>query len=545
MRKKIIAGVLSVSLLFGAAEVLPNGSFTLGNDIVVSAATSGSFEYKECSDGTVEITKYTGSAANVSVPAKIAGKTVAHIGKSAFMNCTKITTVTLPSGLLNIGDDAFNGCSNMTSITIPSSVKLIGNYAFYKCGSLKGITLSSNVKSIGDFAFYGCKSITSFKIPNSVTSVGGYLFENCESLKSVTIGEGITAISDDMFSWCTSLTNISIPSTVTTIGWRAFTSCKSLKSLTIPSSVTNIKDEAFSNCYALTSVTIPSSVKTIGSKVFSGCSKLTIYGSSNAAQDSAAECGVKYIDLRMYKCKITLGYTSHAYCGKALKPTVTVKNTEGQTLVQDIDFTVSYSGNINAGTATVTISGMGKYTGSIKKTFTIKALNLSTSDARTAISASSYNYTGSAIRPAIKVGYKDGTVVSSDQYTVTYANNTKVGLATITVKGKTANVKGTCTKTFVIKPNPGTITVSSPSKNSIKASWTKNTSASGYEIVLSKDKNFKTGVVKYNISNVNTTTAASAKMKSGDVWYVAYRPYITVNGVKYGDYSSVKTITIK
>ena len=42
MKKKIIAGLLSVSMLFGAAEVIPNDIlFKLGTDITASAATSG------------------------------------------------------------------------------------------------------------------------------------------------------------------------------------------------------------------------------------------------------------------------------------------------------------------------------------------------------------------------------------------------------------------------------------------------------------------------------------------------------------------------
>lgn len=52
------------------------------------------------------------------------------------------------------------------------------------------------------------------------------------------------------------------------------------------------------------------------------------------------------------------------------KPVVTVKSDNAQ-LTADTDFTVSYSSNINAGTATVTITGKGNYSGSIKKQFTI------------------------------------------------------------------------------------------------------------------------------------------------------------------------------
>ena len=50
MRKKIIAGSLSVSLLLGAGAALPEGVFDLGADIAVCAAVSGDFDHKVLSE---------------------------------------------------------------------------------------------------------------------------------------------------------------------------------------------------------------------------------------------------------------------------------------------------------------------------------------------------------------------------------------------------------------------------------------------------------------------------------------------------------------
>ena len=73
---------------------------------------------------------------------------------------------------------------------------------------------------------------------------------------------------------------------------------------------------------------------------------------------------------------VTLSSTSKAYTGKAVKCGVkSVKlKVDGQTvtLVQGTDYTVSYSNNKAIGTATVTITGTGSYSGSVAKTFTIK-----------------------------------------------------------------------------------------------------------------------------------------------------------------------------
>ena len=61
---------------------------------------------------------------------------------------------------------------------------------------------------------------------------------------------------------------------------------------------------------------------------------------------------------------------SVTYTGSAKKPSVTVKDGD-YTLVEGKDYTVTYSNNTNAGTATVTITGKGNYTGSVSKNFTI------------------------------------------------------------------------------------------------------------------------------------------------------------------------------
>ena len=73
---------------------------------------------------------------------------------------------------------------------------------------------------------------------------------------------------------------------------------------------------------------------------------------------------------------VVLKYTSTPYTGKALKPAVTV-TYNGATLVKGTDYTVSYSGNKEPGTATVKITGQGSYSGSLSNTFQITALTAS------------------------------------------------------------------------------------------------------------------------------------------------------------------------
>ncbi|SEK78303.1 dockerin type I domain-containing protein, partial [Ruminococcus albus] len=154
-------------------------------------------------------------------------------------------------------------------------------------------------------------------------------------------------------------------------------------------------------------------------------------------------------------CTITLSQTSYTYDGTAKKPTVTVKDGS-KTLTSGTDYTVSYSNNTNAGTATVTITGKGSYTGTVSKSFTISAKNASSLTAT--VSPTSYTYDGKAKTPAVTVTDGSKTLVNGTDYTVSYSANTEVGTAkaNITFMG---NYTGTKTLSFTIsKAAPTSIT---------------------------------------------------------------------------------------
>ena len=127
------------------------------------------------------------------------------------------------------------------------------------------------------------------------------------------------------------------------------------------------------------------------------------------------------------------------------------------TLTSGTHYTVSYSNNTNAGTATVTITGKGNYTGTKTANFTINAKSASNLTI-SAISAVTYN--GSAQTPTVTV--KDGTttLTSGTHYTVAYSNNTNAGTATVTITGK-GNYTSTKTANFTINKVPLTVTAQS------------------------------------------------------------------------------------
>ena len=151
-------------------------------------------------------------------------------------------------------------------------------------------------------------------------------------------------------------------------------------------------------------------------------------------------------------CTVTLSPTSYYYDGTAKTPAVTVK--DGSTiLTKDTDYTVSYSHDTNAGTATVTITGKGSYTGFTTKTFTINPKSISS--ASVTLSPTSYTYDGTEKKPSVTV--KDGTktLTNGRDYSVSYANNINVGTATVTVAGK-GNYTDSKTVEYIIRNNEGT-----------------------------------------------------------------------------------------
>ena len=183
----------------------------------VAADQFGNFTYTD--NGTsITITDYPTSAVGpVEIPSTIVGKPVTSIGSGAFLSCSSLTSVTMPSSVTSIGFRAFDSCSGLTSISIPDGVTSIGNYAFFDCHSLLSVTIPAGVSNIGGFTFFDCSGLTSVTISNGITSIGSNAFNSCTGLTSVTIPGSVTHIADNAFYCCTGLTSLTVPGSVISI----------------------------------------------------------------------------------------------------------------------------------------------------------------------------------------------------------------------------------------------------------------------------------------------------------------------------------------
>ena len=235
------------------------------------------FKYEVISKSkkTCKIIDYIGSDETLTVPSKMDGYTVVTIGESAFLNSTKLKTLSLPNSITTIEEDAFCYCPSLSSVTLPTKLTAISDSAFAYCKSLATINLPSGLKTIGEKAFSGCSSLTSIKLPSCIKSIGTAAFSDCSSLTSIKLQSGITTIENSAFSRCSSLASVKLPSSITSIGTHAFSGCSSLASVKLPSSITSIGSYAFSGCSSLATINLPDSIISIGSYAFSDCSLLT------------------------------------------------------------------------------------------------------------------------------------------------------------------------------------------------------------------------------------------------------------------------------
>ncbi len=156
--------------------------------------------------------------------------------------------------------------------------------------------------------------------------------------------------------------------------------------------------------------------------------------------------------LLIYPCDVDIAEASVAvenqtYTGNALTPEPIVTHF-GRTLTKGTDYTLSFSNNVNAGTATVTVTGIGSFVGSTSATFAIKPADIS----KATVSAPVQTYSGDRKTPTVAV-YLDGrTLKTNVDYTgLTYTNNVNAGTANVSVTGR-GNYTGTAQGLFIISP---------------------------------------------------------------------------------------------
>ncbi len=414
----------------------------------------------------------------------------------------------------------------------------IGSGAFRSCSSLKSINIPDTVTGIGHCAFQDCRNLTDITIPEKVTSIGCKAFDRCRSLKSIKIPKGVVCIVSEVFNGCSSLSNVTIPESVTNIWGYAFNKCSSLRSITIPENVTKISWNAFSEC-----------------------SNLTIHSTDRAyAHTYAIEKNIKWSGLKpkaISSTKGKLSTTAYTYNGTSKTPSVTITDN-GKTLKKNTDYIVSYKNNNSIGTATVTVTGKGNYTGTKTLTFKINpakttSFKQSATYTTTSIKMSWAKVTGAAGYEIYRSDEKSGTYKLIKTVTTNSCTNSglKAGSkyyykvrAYKTVNGKKVYGVYSDVKSMITKPSTPSNASATAGSRQAKISWGKSSGANGYEVYMSTSKNGTYQKIK--AANSSATSYTKTGLKKGQKYYFKVRAYKTTGtGIKvYSGWSSIKFVTV-
>ena len=427
------------------------------------------YSYEILNDGTLRLYQYEGTDTNIVVPDTIDGRKVTVLGNSTFQYCTQasdIESVTLPDSLTTIEKNAFYNCEKLKSVTIPQNVSSIGLAAFVEGLSESSLTeikvdpenpyfsekdgvvfskdgtklivfpsgrsgdyqIPDGTVSVGDYAFYYCVNVSSITVPGSVRSLGEGAFGNCSSLTKTVLNEGLEEIGEYAFQSSSGIRDIIIPASVKSVGkngLRLSSECR----IRVLSTDTIWADDAFRD-----------------SALIAGKKDSTL-------QKYAEDRGYMFVELSAdnriplqneWFEQITPEYE---YNGKSHEPEIESSESAPE-LEQGSDYEVTYENNINAGTATVKITGKDIFCGTVERSFKITPDENGMYVCYFAENNETYletTFKGKKVEPEVVI---DGLVQGKD-YTVTYVNNEKPGEARAELTG-IGNYKGSETLYFTI-----------------------------------------------------------------------------------------------
>ncbi|WP_026511410.1 MULTISPECIES: CAP domain-containing protein [unclassified Butyrivibrio] len=201
----------------------------------------------------------------------------------------------------------------------------------------------------------------------------------------------------------------------------------------------------------------------------------------------------------------SIGYQE--YTGSSITPAFTV-TLNGKTLVENTDYTVEYSNNVNEGYGKITITGKGNYSGTKTTSFVILKKCTTGNNSQVIFRNQGYN-------DGSQSGFVEDGSDESDLKEKKSVTATKVKSFSLT-KGK---------KCLTVK-------------------WSKVSDVSGYEIQYANSKSMDGAKIKS--AKVSKSSLKIKKLKSGKKYYVRIRSYKKDGEVKvYSAWSKIKKVKVK
>ena len=293
--KTLLAGFdTSVIPSDGSVQIIGEGAFFYCDGLTSIAIPAnvtaiGEYAFTECTN-----------LASIAIPANVTA-----IGNFAFAECTNLASVII-DGAPSMGGSLFSGCEKLVSATISASLigdmprtlttvviasgTAIPDNAFIEFTKLESVTIGNTVKTIGEKAFNELHALGTAIIGSGVTDIKAYAFyQTGVSVTTSSINStGALVIGD--YAFCET-GGIALPANVRAIGTEAFAYC-SFDSITLGSNSTfngeslEIGEYAFSHT-SLSEVILLNSVKTIGEYAFNSCSLRSVTFGQNVYQIAA------------------------------------------------------------------------------------------------------------------------------------------------------------------------------------------------------------------------------------------------------------------
>ena len=617
------------------------------------------FSIEPNEDGeTASIMYYAGEEETVVIPAKINGYRITGILQNVFRQNTTMRRCVIPEGVTDIGDAAFVFCENLESVSIPSTLKRIESHGFSGCQKLTQIDVSS-VEELGDEAFDSC-CLTAIRLPEGIEKIGRFMFADNKNLKSIDIPSGVKEIDEYAFSGC-GLTKVTFRGkAVRSIGDMAFenNSIRSFRvpagvrdlsvyallgnpleeyvvdasnkvyssdsgvlfskdgtelvrypenrsgdSYTIPDRVKTVRSYAFYNAGNLKEIVVPASVRKledsslstvrmergmdryhldyrflgsapeIGKEVFvseynySGFWQTcdVYYPSDEASWKELASTdderfngviwhavGEEDPDDPVEKTAIddfaVYGIEDKVYTGRSVTQKITVSDGN-VALLEGTDYTVSYTNNTQIGIASITISGIGNYTGAITEYFEIilgAPRRVTCTNVASGIKVSWEKVEGATSYYVYRDGiylFKTSALVVTDK-DVKYDTGTKYVYKVIaTAKSFGDSPKARTATMYRLMP-VGIKSITNPSAGKMTVTYDYCAGGSGYVVRYGLSSDMSDAKV-ITVKGENTTSRTFGGMKKGKTYYVQVRTYKIENGVRYySGYCTTKKITI-
>ena len=213
------------------------------------------------------------------------------------------------------------------------------------------------------------------------------------------------------------------------------------------------------------------------------------------------------VEIDISSAVIELDNTNFDYSGSEIEPEVTSVRLKGVTLSAGKDYEVSYSDNVNVGTAHCIITGIGEYSGSASKSFTIAPRYLTEAEIS---NIPDQKWTGSAIEPDVTVSLGGRELIAGTDYTLSYEDNVDPGRATVTANG-IGNYAGGKSASFQI--------IKDISQEQLLEEGVRESASSGGKDYF--DKKWFINIKQDSLINLDIANLCIAPEKNSSMMYIA------------------------